>query len=258
MNQKKWYEELFENYSKTYDRETFTQGTIQEVNFIEEVINLNKDTRILDVGCGTGRHSIELARRGYRVTGIDLSDDQLAAARKKASDENLKVKFLKADARKFRFREKFDLAIMICEGAFPLMDTDEENFQILKNISRSLTKNGKLIFTTLSALYPIYNDLKKFHDDNLVEGSMINHSFDLMTLRDRNVVVFPDDDGMERVLDCNERYYMPSEVTWMLKTLMFTNIGIYGCDTGKFRKEPLTPNEFEMLVIAEKSGLKSI
>lgn len=58
------YEQLFENYSKTYDKQIFTQGTLQEVDFIEKEIEGNKSISILDVGCGTGRHLLELAKRG--------------------------------------------------------------------------------------------------------------------------------------------------------------------------------------------------
>jgi len=70
---KQWYESLFENYGRKYDREIFTQGTIGECDFIENEIRHNKAARILDIVCGTGRHDIELAKRGYAVTGIDLS-----------------------------------------------------------------------------------------------------------------------------------------------------------------------------------------
>ncbi len=252
MALKKWYEILFENYSKTYDRETFTQGTRQETDFIENEIGFNKSIEILDVGCGTGRHSVELARRGYSVTGIDLSDDQLSAARAKAGEAGFQIRFIKADARDFTSTGKFGLAIMICEGAFPLMETDEENYRILKNISNVLAPGGKLIFTTLSALYPIFNDLKKFHDDKMTGGWMADHTFDLLTLRDRNRMSIPDDSGILRELDCNERYYMPSEITWMLHSLGFDNVEIYGGNVGNFRKKQVTPDDFELLVIARK------
>ena len=54
---KQWYETLFENYGKKYDNENFTQGTIGECDFIEKEINYNKNIKILDIGCGTGRHA---------------------------------------------------------------------------------------------------------------------------------------------------------------------------------------------------------
>jgi len=60
---KQWYEELFENYAETYDTEKFTKGTIGECDFIEKEINYDKTAKILDVGCGTGRHSIELSKK---------------------------------------------------------------------------------------------------------------------------------------------------------------------------------------------------
>lgn len=252
MNKKKWYEQLFENYSQTYEKEIFTQGTLQEVDFIEKEIECNKEFLILDVGCGTGRHSVELAKRGYKVTGIDLSADQLKAAGKKAGDAKVKVDFLQMDARKIQLHKKFDLAIMLCEGGFPLMDTDEENFEILKNVVSTLKNGGKFIFTTLSVLFPVFNDLKEFHDKNIVTGLFENHSFDVMTFRDRNEYEIPDDDGNMRKLNCNERYYAPSEITWLLKTLEMKNIEIWGCKVGAFQREKLTVNDFEMLVISEK------
>ena len=81
---KKWYEELSDNYAGTYDRESFTHGTVGEVDFIEGEIRRDKSATILDIGCGTGRHAVELAKRGYNVTGIDLSVSQIDKARAKA------------------------------------------------------------------------------------------------------------------------------------------------------------------------------
>ena len=146
---KKWYEELFENYAKKYDLEPFTQGTIGEVDFIEQEISYDKKKRILDIGCGTGRHSIELACRGYNVTGIDLSKAQLARAREKMAEKSVDVDFIRMDARELDYINEFDTVIMLCEGGFPLMETDEMNFKILENATRSLKPGGKIIFTTL-------------------------------------------------------------------------------------------------------------
>lgn len=79
----KWYQDLFKNYAKKYEQECFTVGTTGECDFIEQEISFNKELKILDIGCGTGRHSIELAKRGYNLTGIDLSENMLTLRKKK-------------------------------------------------------------------------------------------------------------------------------------------------------------------------------
>ena len=252
-NMKQWYEELFTNYANTYDKEEFTKGTVQEVDFIESEIEFDKTRIILDVGCGTGRHAIELAKRGYQVKGIDLSKDQLKRAKEKAETEGVDVTFLQEDARRFSFEESFDVVIMICERAFPLMETDEMNFRILQNAERSLKESGKFIFTTLNALFPLYHSVKDFTNAGSTEERSNQNTFDVLTFRDHSTVTLVDDSGREKTLNCNERYYAPSEIIWLLKSLNFKVIDIYGCDIGDFsRNNPLTPDNFEMLVVAQK------
>lgn len=249
---KQWYEELFTNYADRYEKEIFTQGTLGEVDFIEKEISKDKNCEILDIGCGTGRHAIELAKRGYNVTGIDLSESMIKKARKNAKKYKLDVDFQIADARKLDYNDSFDLVVMICEGAFPLMETDEMNFEILKNASKALNMKGKLIFTTLNGLYPLYHSVKDFMDSNIVDGVSKDNSFDLMTFRDKSTFEIEDDQGNLKVLECNERYYVPSEITWFLRSLNFSKIDILGCEIGNFNRDhPLTTEDYEMLVIAE-------
>jgi 2-polyprenyl-3-methyl-5-hydroxy-6-metoxy-1,4-benzoquinol methylase len=251
MVEKQWYEILFENYAQTYDKESFTQGTVQEVDFIEEEIGFDKKKRILDIGCGTGRHSIELAKRGYKVVGIDFSESQLKRAREKADEAGVAIEFNYEDARNLKYDAEFEVVLMLCEGGFPLMETDEMNFAILESAKRALKPGGKLIFTTLNALFPLAHSVEEFMQNSTVEGKSSGHSFDLMTLRDSSTFEVSDDDGNMRTLQCNERYYLPSEITWMLKSLKFREIGIYGGQIGNFgRSVKLTPNDYEMLVVA--------
>lgn len=257
MNKKQWYETLFENYNQQYDRECFTQGTMGECDFIEKELNFNKELKIIDIGCGTGRHSIELAKRGYTVCGIDLSENLLERAREKAKQNGLHIDFLKHDARNLPFEDQFDVAIMLCEGGFPLMETDEMNFEILKNVSKSLRKNAKFIFTTLNGLFPLYHSINDFHADGKAESNATYNSqnFDLMTFRDYNITKFVDDNGVQQELYCNERYYVPSEISWLLKTLGFTKIEIFGAKLGAFsRNDKLTTEDYEMLIITSFNG----
>ena len=255
MQEKQWYESLFENYAQKYDNEVYVHGTIGECDFIEREINSDKSLKLLDVGCGTGRHSIELTKRGYSVTGIDLSDSQLARAKEKAVMENLTINFVKQDARNLPFNQEFDAAIMLCEGGFCLMETDEMNFEILKNVTKSLREHGKFIFTTLNGLFPLSHSMEAFYEANSDEGQATcrSNTFDLMTFRDHNVAEFEDDLGIKKTLTCNERYYVPSEISWLLKSLGYKKVEIFGAKLGEFsRDQKLTKDDFEMLVIAEK------
>ncbi len=251
---KQWYEELFDNYGNQYDKEIFVQGTMGECDFIEKELDHDRSKKILDIGCGTGRHAIELTKRGYQVTGIDLSEGQLKRAREKAEKEGFSIPFLQMDARNLPFKKEFDVAIMLCEGGFPLMETDEMNFEILKNASESLKEKGKFIFTTLNGLFPLFHSINEFHDREEDEGARyLSETFDLMTMRDRNVTTFIDDDGKELELLCNERYYLPSEITWLLKSLGFKTIDIFGATLGAYsREDALKTEDYEMLVIAER------
>ena len=250
---KQWYESLFENYGQKYDNECFTQGTIGECDFIEKEIRFNKSLKILDVGCGTGRHAIELTKRGYNVTGIDLSESQLKRAREKAAAANLFIDFQCQDARNLPFDSEFDVAIMLCEGGFSLMETDEMNYEILKNVTKSLKHQAKFIFTTPNGLFPLYHSVDEFHASAAEDGNSVcrNNNFDFMTFREHNIVDFEDDSGNKKTLECNERYYVPCEITWLLKSLGYKTIDIFGARLGEFSREhTLQTDDYEMLVIA--------
>ena len=126
---------------------------------------------------------------------------------------------------------------MLCEGSFPLMETDEMNFRILQNASKALKETGKLIFTTLNGLFPLFHSVKDFIANSTKEGNAISDSkrFDLMTFRDYGVTQFVDDFSNKEELESNERYYVPSEITWLLKSLNFKKIDICGAKLGSIQ-----------------------
>ena len=250
---RRWYEELFTNYAKTYDTESFTTGTLGEVGFLEKEFHRDTTKRILDIGCGTGRHAIELAKRGYSVTGVDLSASQLNRAGEKAREAGVSIEFLQHNACSLPFRQEFDFVIMICEGGFSLQETDELNFKILESAERALRSPGKFIFTTLNALFPLYHNVKDFLNAEPSGVKTDVCTFDLMKFRDYATVSVTDDEGKTKELKTDERYYTPSEISWYLTSLGFKKSSIHGCRLGNFsRNDTLTTDDFEMLVIAEK------
>lgn len=248
-----WYETLFANFGKSYDKQPFTQGTAGEVDFVERELGADRSKRILDIGCGTGRHAIELARRGYWVTGFDLSEAQLRLAHEKAAAAGATVEFQQRDATLPHFEQEFDAAIMFCEGAFSLMETDEKNHAILRHASAALRPGGKLLLTTLNALFPLFHSVKEFLNANESGTATGEVTFDLITFRERAEFTFTGDAGQSTTIKTNERYYTHAEMHWLLQTAGFSKVDIFGCHLGEFSREhPLTTEDFEMLVVAEK------
>lgn len=235
-----WYEEYFDKFGEQYDKEPFTQGTKGEVDFIEEEMGYDRSKKILDIGCGTGRHSLELARRGYRVVGMDLSKSFIERARRLAKEEQLdNVTFLECDARDLHFENEFDIVLSICEGAFSLMETDRMNFRILENIWKALRGDGKFILTTLSAVYALTHKL--------------GGEFDVVTFRERFPLEAAEADGRKKRYDCEQRYYAYTEINWLLRSLGFRHVEFFGCKLGAFSRERKpSKDDFEMLVVAEK------
>lgn len=133
------------------------------------------------------------------------------------------------------------------------METDEMNFAILQNAYKSIKPDGKLIFTTLNGLFPLFHSVKDFMNNTDGSERTKENSFDLMTFRDHSLFEFVDDAGVKKVLTCNERYYVPSEITWLLKSIGFVYVELFGAKIGAFsRSDKLTTEDFEMLVIAHK------
>lgn len=231
----------------------FTQGTVGEVDFVERELGNDRSKRLLDIGCGTGRHAVELAKRGYSVVGFDLSEGQLRLAREKAAAIGVAVEYQCRDATQPHFNQEFDAAIMFCEGAFSLMETDEKNYAILKHAGAALRPGGKLMLTTLNALFPLFHSVRDFLEANESGTTTTNLTFDLLTFREHAKLTFTDDGGQSHTIETNERYYTPAEIRWLLQSAGFAKVDIFGCHLGHFSREHAsTPDDFELLVVAEK------
>jgi len=235
---KRWYEELYENFA-AYDEEPYTQSTMGEVDFIESEIGHDQSKRILDVGCGSGRHSLELARRGYAVVGVDLSESMLVRGRKIAKFENLTVDLIQRDARKLKYHEEFDVVIMLCEGAFSLMEEDQMDRLILANTFSALRANGKLILTAPNAVF------------------MLTHqsdaSFAPLTFRETFKLEKIVPDGRKKMLDCTQRYYTCPELNWLLRQVGFKTVEFFACTKAGYNLEAKPDKKhFELGAIATK------
>ncbi len=142
-----WWRELFDAlYLKTDgDVVENDQNTTREVDILVDALELKKDETILDLCCGQGRHSIELAKRGYaHVHGFDRSQYLIRLARRRAKQANLNITFRQADARAFKAgNDKFDCVYMM-GNSFGYFDTEEDDMKVLEEVRRVLKPTGRI------------------------------------------------------------------------------------------------------------------
>jgi SAM-dependent methyltransferase len=112
-----WFESVADHLGEAYLRYSFTMGTQNEVAFLVDELGLAPGDRVLDVGCGPGRHAHALGERGIEVVGVDISERFVELARR---DAPAGVTFERLDARTLPFDAEFDAVISLCQGAFGL------------------------------------------------------------------------------------------------------------------------------------------
>jgi 2-polyprenyl-3-methyl-5-hydroxy-6-metoxy-1,4-benzoquinol methylase len=248
MTRRNEWEEYFDWHAPVYMNNSFTRNTVKEVDFLLEELKLPPGSRILDVGCGTGRHSVELARRGYQVAGVDISSGMLAEAKKAATEAGVEVKWIHADATQFKSNKKFDAAICLCEGAFGLLGMDddpfEHEFSILRNINTALKPNGKIILTVTNGLALI----RKFSQEDVEKGR-----FDPLTLAEVSPVEYDTKEGKESLL-VRERGFVPSELVILFRQAGFEVNHIWGGTAGNWGRRKIDLDEIEVMIIARKAA----
>lgn len=122
---------------------SWVEDTVNQVDFVIKTLELTGKEQILDMACGFGRHSLELARRGFTVVGVDYTKSFIDDARKSARKENLNVDFIHSDIRDIKFNNEFDVVLNMADGAIGYFDTDVENLIIFDLISSALKPGGK-------------------------------------------------------------------------------------------------------------------
>src|SRR5687768_13945737 len=162
-----WYRDWFRdsNYLTVYQHRD-TQEAEQMLTLIEKITGDRKDLRILDLGCGSGRHSLSLAKRGYKnITGIDLSPTLLEVAKQTAQEEGLNIRFEQCDMRQIPADWQFDLVINLFTS-FGYFETDEENAEVIQGMSKSLVPGGWLVMDFFNSDWLRHNLIS--HDERIM------------------------------------------------------------------------------------------
>jgi len=146
--EKDWWRKIFNSMYLKTDADVVNDSDItkKEIDLFLDVLNIKSDAVILDLCCGHGRHSLELARRGFNnIRGLDRSHYLIQKAKQTAKKEGLKVKFREGDARKIPFSDNTFDVVMILGNSFGYFDSVEDDIRILKEVFRVLKPSGKIL-----------------------------------------------------------------------------------------------------------------
>lgn len=248
-----WYAEdggLFgSEYLEEYEEILTPEKTLKDIEFLERELALTKGMRILDLACGHGRHTVELACRGYRVTGQDLNGFFLEKAKEAARGAGVDVRWVQGDMREIPFEGEFDVVLNLFT-AFGYLENDEEDQKVLHQVAKALRSDGRFLMDVINRdrIMRVFaeNDGKELPGGSLI---VTQRKFDFTTSRmnERRVRVWPD--GKRRDVHLSLRMYSLHELIRMANTAGLK----YEKSFGNNDSSPLDFTSMRCILIARKA-----
>jgi SAM-dependent methyltransferase len=235
-----WFEPVADHLGGAYLRYSFTKGTAQEVGFLVDELALEPGMRVLDVGCGPGRHAHALAERGLEVVGVDISQRFVDLA---AASAPPGATFVRADARALTFDATFDAAISLCQGAFGLaggpgapLDGDGE---VLDGIARALRPGGLAAVSAFSAYFQV-----RWLEDT--------DTFDARAGVNHEVTEVRDEGGVSAPVDLWTTCFTPRELRLLAARAGLRVRAIWSVTPGAYAAQEPSVDSPEFLLVAER------
>ncbi|HYQ15251.1 MAG TPA: methyltransferase domain-containing protein [Polyangiaceae bacterium] len=229
-----WWEELFSEDFVRANWKVSDEQIKREVTFVEESLGVAPGGVVLDLGCGSGQHAVELASRGYGVVGYDLSLYQLALAADNAQERSQKLNFLQGDMREMAFEEMFD-GIFCWNTTFGYFEEDK-NFSVAERAFRALRPGGMLLVDVMNRDFVAAHTPSSvwFEGDSCVcmDDAVIDYYTSRLRVK-RSVIL---DDGRTRECTYSVRLYSFHELGKLLHEVGFRVTEVSG--------HPATPGVF--------------
>ena len=247
-----WFEELADHMGSAYLRYSFTKGTDNEVAFLTDSLGLEPGMRMLDVGCGPGRHALAFARQGIEVLGVDISRRFVDLANDQATTEALPATFVRADATDLDAvtaqLPPFDAAISLCQGAIGLagpgpFEADQSNTHhdgaVLGGMARAVRTGGRVAVSAFSAYFQIRH---------LSEANQ----FDAATAVHHETTQVRDPEGRPKDVDLWTTCTTPRELSLLSERAGLTVEDIWSVTPGNYERRPPTIETEEFLLLATR------
>ena len=248
-----WYKRAFQlDYLRVYQHRN-DEEACRQIDFLTRILQLSPPLDIFDLGCGDGRHAIELTKRGYRVTGLDLSEELLERARSRAHTLNLDIEFIQGDMRDIPYTASFDLLVNFFTS-FGYFQKDEENLRVLHAIARALRSSGRFLMDYLNRAHVLRTLVP--HDQKEMDGIIIEQTRWVTGDPDRagdhvriNKQVTMTEGDRRRTYEESVRMYTPEELNAMMADAGLTIRQTFG----EFDERPVAPDAPRFIIVGSKA-----
>jgi SAM-dependent methyltransferase len=229
MSKNSWQQEMYDDYfaSKNIDTKLHHKQAKKEVSFLLKILNLEKGDRVLDVPCGTGRHSIYFSKAGLDVTGVDISKACLKRAKDNA--KNLDINFQKVDMVNLKqFQGQFDCVVNLFTS-FGYFHTDKENEKVLRQMVACLKKGGKLVIHLINRdwLLKVYRPVSWHQEGDLFWSESRKYNFE-KNYNESNLIVLNERSGKAKRYYHRCRCYSQNEMIALFKKAGLKKVKVYG------------------------------
>ena len=214
-----WYVDFFRSdYLNVYGHMFTEERAEKESAFVASALGLKAGASVLDLCCGQGRHSIQLAKRGLRVTSLDLNAEYLELAKQAAATAKVEIETVAADMREIPFEDKFD-AIVNMYSSFGYLESEAEDLKVLESAAKALKAGGQLLLDMLNREWAIDNYIQNdWHTG--ADGTLYveRRDLDLATSRMHvHFIVVDPKGGRRESIGHNIRLYTLTEMTRLLE-----------------------------------------
>ena len=202
------------------------QAVPAELDHVVKLLELEPGAKVLDLCCGVGRHSLELARRGFRVTGVDRTEAYLEQAERRARAEGLDIQFILEDMRTFCRPDAYD-AILNLFTSFGYFEDQEDDRRVTANMYRSLVPGGSLLMDLQGeeVLARIFRENNWSEEDGVLFLEERAVSQNWSWIENRWIII---EDGKRKDLYLSHRLYSATELTGLLVSSGFAHAEAFG------------------------------